>query len=135
MDLKEIRKKLDYVVGELFKTGAKFGIFIATPVLRSDKKLTPDLFRTFSDYLIEFLKLKEVDISNLAIPTNTNKDVKVLREEINHAATKGNKFLNKAVVWSQAKGWFNKFNPKADEQNIIELIPLLHEMAIALEKE
>lgn len=127
-------KKLDFDVDKLFKTGAKFGIFIAVPKLRADEKLSSDLFETFSDDLISYLTIQNVDVSNLVIPVETNKSVDQLRDEINHTATKGNKFLNRAVVWSQAKGWFNKFNPAVDNNNIVELIPLLHEMAIALEK-
>ena len=128
-------KKLDFDVDKLFKTGAKFGIFIAVPKLRVDEKLSAELFRTFSDDLISYLTILSVDISSLVVPSKTNKTVDQLRDEINHAAAiKGNKLLNKAVVWSQGKGWFNRFNPVADKQNIIELIPLLHEMAIALEK-
>lgn len=135
MTKKEIMKKLDFDVDKLFKTGAKFGIFVAIPKLRSDEKLSAELFKTFSDDLITFLNVENVDVSSIVLPVETNKSVDQLREEINHAAAeKGNKFLNKAVVWSQGKGWFNRFNPVADKQNIIELIPLLHEMAIALSK-
>ena len=135
MTKKEIMKKLDFDVDKLFKTGAKFGIFIAVPKLRVDEKLSAELFRTFSDDLISYLTILSVDISSLVVPSKSNKTVDQLRDEINHAAAiKGNKLLNKAVVWSQGKGWFNRFNPVADKQNIIELIPLLHEMAIALEK-
>ena len=135
MTKKEIMKKLDFDVDKLFKTGAKFGIFVAIPKLRVDEKLSSELFKTFSDDLIAYLHIQEVDVSNLVIPVETSKSLDQLREEINHAAAvKGNKLMNKAVVWSQGKGWFNRFNPVADKQNIIELIPLLHEMAIALEK-
>lgn len=135
MTRNEIIKMLDFDVDKLFKSGWKLGISVAIPKLTVDEKLSSELFKTFSDDLITYLNIHGVYVSNLVIPVETSKALDQLREEINHAAAvKGNKLMNKAVVWSQGKGWFNRFNPVADKQNIIELIPLLHEMAIALDK-
>lgn len=135
MNKKEIIEKLHYDVKQLFKTGARFGIFIAIPVLRNDEKLSADLFRVFKDDLTQYLICNNVDVSQIALPTTSNKTKKQLRDEIEYAATKkGNKLLNKAVVISVGKGWFNRFNTMTEPQYIIDLIPLLEEMALVLTK-
>lgn len=132
---KELIKKLNFDVKELFTTKLALIKYMCKCKLRDQTKLTSELFLVFSDDLIEWLKNENVDVLDIIIPSSTEKTVDQLRDQIFDAANYSTKkMMSNAVCVNTADGWRNCFNMNAEPEHIKKLIPLLHEMAIAMKK-
>ena len=130
---KELIKALNHDVKQLFTTKLALIKYDCKCKLRVQKKLTKEMFLTFSSHLIDWLKNENVATSDVIIPTCTTKSIDELRELIYIAANKTEYgiFKNNAVCMN-GNGFINFFNVKCSNEHIKRLIPYLNEMALAM---
>lgn len=127
---KELIKKLDFDIKQIFKLKAAIIKYMCKPVIRNKEELSKEMIMTLIDDLNSLLSIKGLELDAASLPNSTNKSFEEISNEIIKIGYIS-KWKVTGVLWLQGYV-IVRFNPRVTNENIIAFVKVLHELLFVL---